>query len=113
MDMRQYEIWWAQLGEENEGSEKQGMRPVVVLSNDICNSHSPLITIAPITSNIKRVYPTNVRLHRGEGGLTKEAKVCCEQIRTIDKNRVTFMLGSLCDKRIEEIKKSIRFTLGL
>lgn len=113
MEYHQYEIWWAQLGEDNEGSEKNGLRPVIVLSNDICNKTSPLITIAPITSNIRRMYRTNVRLHRGEGGLTKEAKVCCEQIRTIDKERVTFFMGTLCNKRVVEIKEAIKFTLGI
>lgn len=113
MEYYRGEIWWARMGEDNEGSEKNGLRPVVILSNDACNKTSPLITVAPITSSIRKVYSTNVRLHNGEGGLTRETKVCCEQIRAIDKERITFYVGTLPKSRMELIEKAIKFALGM
>lgn len=110
------EIWWAQLGNINDtvGSEKSGTRPVVVLTNNHHNnSKSTLITIAPMTSQTKRVCAYDLLIKQGESNLRKEGKICCDQIRTIDKERLTFFIGALSDKRMVELDEILKKMLGV
>lgn len=78
-----------------KGSEQGGTRPVLVLSNDIGNYYSSLITIAPITSQLKKTQqPTHVMLDNVRG-LSTESMVCLEQIHAIDKMRILRYLGKI------------------
>lgn len=82
------EIFLANL-EPIQGSEQGGIRPVLILQNDISNKHSPVTIIAAITSKIfEKEFPTNIKLFKQESGLKIDSTVLLNQIRTIDKKRL-------------------------
>jgi len=96
-----------------KGCEQGGTRPVLVLSNDIGNFFSPLITIAPITSHLKKLdLPTHVLL-KDVRGLTTDSVVCLEQIKGIDKLRVLKYLGKISKEQMEEVEEAAMESLGM
>ena len=110
------EIWWARLGDINDtvGSEKAGIRPVVIVSNDLQNcGKTTLITIVPMTSQVHKLYPYDVLVKQGESNLRKAGKICCDQIRTIDKERLTFFIGALSANKLIELNNTIKHVLGV
>ena len=79
---------------EGKGSEQSGVRPCVVIQNDIGNRYSPTIIVATITSSTSKAkLPTHIEINE-RSGLDKPSIVLCEQIRTIDKQRVVGFLGT-------------------
>src|SRR4030042_3802477 len=77
------------------GAEAKKTRPAVVVSNDINNAHSPIISIAPITSNVTKVYSFEVEIPTGTAGLRTRSKVMVNQTRAVDKIRLINRLGQL------------------
>lgn len=94
------------------GSEQAGLRPGLVIQNDIGNKFSPTTIIASITT-AERTYPFAVHLKAKEGGLSHDSIVNLSQILTIDKERLKNKLGSLNAKRMKEVDKAILISLGL
>ena len=93
----QYDIWFADLKGEENSCVQYGKRPVLIVSNDIANRYSPVVTIVPLTSKQKKKYlPTHVKLF--PVGLLYPSTALCEQIQTIDKARLSNKLTSLTDK---------------
>lgn len=87
-----YEIWQASLPIDKGSHVQGGSRPVVVVSNNMANAHSPVITVVPLTSNTRKNHlPTHVLLV--ESGLPVISLALCEQILTIDKSRLTRRIG--------------------
>ena len=109
---RRGDIFVADLG-EGIGSEQQGIRPVVVIQNDIGNLHCPTVIVAPMTSQgfKKHDLPTHCFLDQIEG-LSEPSMAILEQIRTIDKKRLAEKLGHLTDTQMEEINQGILVSLG-
>ena len=102
------------------GSEANKVRPAVVVSNDGANRAAErfgrgVITVAPVTSNIAKVYPFQVRLpsDRTETGLTAESKIQVEQIRAVDVTRVGRLLGRLPASLREPLREALAIHLGL
>jgi mRNA interferase MazF len=89
------------------GSEVGKTRPAVVLQNDLANRSSPTITVVPISSRVDRVFPFQVRISAGEGGLGHESKALCEQIRTVARARLVQYLGHLPSERLQEIRAAL------
>jgi mRNA interferase MazF len=89
------------------GSEIGKTRPVVVVQNDLANRSSPTVTIVPISSSTERVFPFQIRIPAGEGGLSRESKALCEQIRTVGRERFTQCLGQLSAERMKEIRAAL------
>lgn len=89
------------------GSEVGKMRPAVVLQNDLANRSSQTVTVVPISSQIERVFPFQVRIPNGEGGLERPSKALCEQIRTVSRNRLVRLLGQLPSERLQEIRLAL------
>jgi mRNA interferase MazF len=89
------------------GSEVGKTRPAVVLQNDLANRSSPTITVIPVTSTVERVFPFQVLIPAGEGGLERESKALCEQIRTLSRGRLLERLGRLPPERLEEIRTAL------
>lgn len=89
------------------GSEVGKRRPAIVLQNELANRSSPTVTVIPISSKVGRVYPFQVRLAAGEGGLPRESKALCEQIRTVSRERIGERLGRLPQDRIEELRAAL------
>lgn len=95
------------------GAEQGGIRPVIVLQNNIGNQHSPTLIVAAMTKEIKRTdLPTHVYI-RPTGNLKKPSIVVLEQIRTIDKSRIHRYVGRLSPMQMNLIDRGIRKSLGL
>ncbi len=95
------------------GKEIQKTRPVIIVSNDVSNTHSDLVTVVPITSQkLSKVYPFEVLLPDNIG-LSKSSKAKANQIRTIDKSRLTKKVGRLDVNTTGEINRAIKVHLDL
>ena len=94
------------------GSEQGGVRPVVVIQNDLGNQHSPTVIVAPVTSQKKRGLPTHVRVTPPEGGLTKPSVILAEQVRTLEKARLSEYLGTLSEPVMERVTKALGIAMG-
>jgi mRNA interferase MazF len=97
------------------GSEIQKTRPAVVVQNDIANHASPITIIAAITSHGegRRIYPTDVPVRAGEGGLTSPSVVLLNQLRSVDRSRLIRRLGSLKPDTMKRINQALAISLGL
>jgi mRNA interferase MazF len=106
------DIYYADLSPVT-GSEQGGLRPVIVIQNDKGNQHSPTVIVAAITSNIKKTkLPTHIVLPEIEG-LSKRSIVLLEQIRTIDKSRLSNKIGSIDGEYMHKINEAILISLGI
>jgi mRNA interferase MazF len=92
------------------GHEVKKARPAVVITNDINNEFSPVLTVIPLSSNVSRVYPFEVFLPASEEGvgLTKDSKIMVNQIRTVDKKRLIKKLSTISLDIIKEIESAIK-----
>lgn len=95
------------------GSEQGGVRPVLVVQNDVGNKYSPTIIVAAITSQNKAKLPTHIELAATQGGLSKNSVVLLEQLRTIDKQRLKERIGSLNESQIPSINEALSVSLGI
>jgi len=111
--IRKGDIFYADLSPVI-GSEQGGVRPVLVVQNDIGNRYSPTIIIAAITSQINKAkLPTHVEISGDDYGLSKDSVLLLEQIRTIDKRRLGEKIGHVEDDIIEKVDEALRISLGL
>jgi len=97
------------------GREIKKSRPCVVIQNDIGNAHSSLTIVAAITdaAHVPKLYPVNLFVPRGEGGLAKDSVVLLNQIRTVDEIRFGKIYGKLSAALMKEIDKALRISLSL
>jgi len=94
------------------GSEQGGIRPAVIIQNDIGNKTSPVTIVAAITSKIfSKEYPTNVFLSKKKSKLSKDSTIMLNQIRTIDKKRIIKKVSSLNQEIMNRVDVAIRFSL--
>jgi mRNA interferase MazF len=94
------------------GSEQGGLRPVVIIQNNVGNRHAPTVIVAPITSQThKKPLPTHITFCGC--GLAKDSVMLMEQIRTIDKSRLKSKMGCLPIEKIEAVDMAIKVSLGL
>jgi mRNA interferase MazF len=112
--VRRGEVYFADLNPVT-GSEQGGLRPVLVLQNDVGNQHSPTTIVAAITSRIHKArLPTHVRLPKRErDGLTKDSVILLEQLRTVDKQRLCRKVATLDRLQMEEVNEALGISLGL
>ncbi len=94
------------------GSEQGGIRPVLVVQNDVGNFHSPTIIIAPISTAGKHYLPVHIRIGKS-GGLSRNSTVFLEQIRTIDRQRIRHYVGTLDGKMMRKVDDAIKNSLGV
>ena len=110
--IRRGELYYADLSPV-VGSEQGGIRPVLVLQNDVGNRYSPTIIAAAITSQIgKARLPTHVELAAERFGLPKDSVILLEQIRTLDKRRLKAKIGELDGVMMEKVNGSLLISLG-
>ena len=96
------------------GAEIRKTRPALVLQNDIANRYSPITIVAAITTRFEdRLYPTEVLLASGEGGMSVASVVLLNQIRSVDKQRLIKRLGVLRPLTMEEIDRALSICPGL
>ena len=111
--MKRGEIWFANL-DPARGSETAKRRPILIVSNDANNRGASTVTILPITSNVARVYPFEVALAKGSGGLSRASKIQAQQVRTISRERISGKrVGSLTDDQLGEVDAALRLHLAL
>jgi mRNA interferase MazF len=106
------EIYFVSL-DPTIGSEVGKTRPALVISNDVNNENADTVTVLPITSKTTTVYPFEVFLNKGDGGLSEDSKVKCNQIRTIDKKRLVKQIGLLDNALLKEVEKALLIHLGI
>lgn len=113
MSVRRGDIFYADLSPV-VGSEQGGLRPVLIIQNDVGNRHSPTVIAAAITSRLGKSHlPTHIDIHAGDVGLAKDSVVLLEQIRTIDKQRLKEKMGHLDDVVMNEVNSAIAVSFGL
>lgn len=96
------------------GSEQGGVRPVIIVQNNIGNKFSPTVIVAPITSKMNKAkLPTHIEVSAKQFGLEKDSVMLLEQIRTIDKMRLKEYIGAVDDKTIERVDQVLKISLSL
>lgn len=107
------EIYFAQLNPVI-GSEQGGIRPVLVVQNDIGNQYSPTTIILAITSQINKAkLPTHVELKAKTYGMERDSVILAEQIRTIDKTRLKQRIAVLNEETMNKVNQALSVSLGL
>ena len=110
-DIKRGELYYADLSPVI-GSEQGGIRPVLVVQNDVVNKYSPTVIVAAITSQINKAkIPTHIELGTSHG-LTKDSVLLLEQIRTLDKRRLKERIGVLDDKCMKSVNEALLISLG-
>ena len=96
------------------GSEQGGVRPVLIIQNDIGNKYSPIVIATAITSQINKAkMPTHIELSANEYGLSKDSVVLAEQIRTIDKRRLKEKIGHVDEQLMTRVNEALEISFGL
>jgi mRNA interferase MazF len=96
------------------GSEQGGIRPVIIIQNDVGNKYSPTVIVAAITSQINKAkLPTHVEISSEEYGLNKDSVVLLEQIRTLDKKRLKEKIGHMTDSDMKKVDEALSISVGL
>ncbi len=113
MDVRRGDIYYADLSPV-VGSEQGGMRPVLIVQNDVGNKYSPTVIAAAITSRkTKNPLPTHIRVKASGSGLQRDSIILLEQIRTLDKSRLRDRMGTLETPEMKKVDAALSVSFGL
>lgn len=113
MIVKRGDIYYANLSPAL-GSEQDGVRPVLIIQNDIGNRYSPTVIAAAITSQINKAkLPTHIEIYAEKFGLDRDSVILLEQIRTIDKQRLKEKIGRLSDELMLKVDKALFISFGL
>ena len=113
MTVKRGDIYYADLSPVI-GSEQGGLRPVLIIQNDVGNRYSPTVIAAAITSRMgKTRLPTHIDIYAEKAGLAKDSVILLEQIRTLDKQRLKEKMGHLDDGMMNEVNNAIAVSFGL
>ncbi len=113
MNIKRGDIYYADLSPVI-GSEQGGIRPVLIVQNDVGNRFSPTVIAAAITSQqTKAKLPTHIAIGAQTSGLSKDSVVLLEQVRTIDKRRLKEKMGTVSENSMKEINTAISVSFGL
>ncbi len=113
MSIKKGDLYFADLSPVM-GSEQGGVRPVLVVQNDVGNKYSPTIIVAAVTSRKNKAdLPTHVNIAAEGSGLTKNSVVLMEQLRTIDKRRLKERIGTIDKSRLPEVNEALSVSLGI
>ena len=112
--MKRGEVYDARL-DPVEGSEQGGTRPVIIVSRDAINAHSPVVLAVPCTTyqSGKRVYSTQVLIQTPGGGLTKDYIAMADQMRVLSKTRLSRLRGTLSNEKIQQLNRALLIALDL
>ncbi len=112
-NIRRGDIYFADL-RPVVGSEQGGIRPVLIIQNDVGNRHSPTVIAAAITSQMNKArLPTHIELSASSYGLTRDSVILLEQIRTIDKRRLLEKMGRLDKSAMAEVDSALAVSFGI
>jgi len=113
LNVKRGDVYFADLSPV-VGSEQGGVRPVLVIQNDIGNRFSPTVIVAAITAQIQKAkLPTHVEIDAKRYGFERDSVILLEQIRTIDKQRLTDKITHLDDEMMEKVDEALQISLGL
>ncbi len=113
MSVKRGDIYYADLSPV-VGSEQGGLRPVLIIQNDIGNRYSPTVIAAAITSRMSKTHlPTHIDIYAEKAGLAKDSVVLLEQIRTLDKRRLKEKMGHLDEESMGSVNSAIAISFGL
>ena len=113
MEIKRGDIFLVDL-EPARGSEQGGVRPSLIMQNNIGNKFSPTTIIAPITSKkFSKEFPTNVKLSKEDSGLDRDSMILLNQIATIDKSRIKKRISNLDSFIMDKVDMAIKISLGL
>jgi mRNA interferase MazF len=113
MAVKRGDIYYADLSPV-VGSEQGGIRPVLIVQNDVGNKYSPTIIISAITSQINKAkLPTHIEISSDEYGLNKDSVILLEQVRTIDKRRLKEKIGHINDELMSRVNDGLMISFGL
>ncbi len=113
MNVKRGDIYYADLSPV-VGSEQGGVRPVLIVQNDVGNKYSPTVIAAAITSQQEKSrLPTHISVNGNQCGLSKDSVVLLEQVRTIDKQRLKERMGNLSVTDMNKINKALTVSFGL
>lgn len=113
MTIKRGDIFYADLSPV-VGSEQGGLRPVLIVQNDVGNRYSPTVIAAAITSRLgKAKLPTHIDVYAERFGLVKDSVILLEQIRTIDKTRLREKMGHIDDVLMQRVNNAITISFGL
>lgn len=116
MKIKRGNILYVNMSDEYEGSIQGGMRPVVVVSNNQANKHSPVITVVPLTSRTykKKYLPTHVLIKEEHcPGLGRDSVALCEQILPLDRKDIIEYVGEVDKKMMKKITKAVQIQVGV
>ena len=112
MTIKRGDLYYADLSPV-VGSEQGGIRPVLVVQNDVGNKYSPTVIAAAVTSKINKAkLPTHIELPSESYGLARDSVILLEQIRTLDKRRLKERIGELNELTMSKVDKAILISLG-
>lgn len=111
-EIKRGEIYWVNWNPAR-GSEQSGLRPALIIQNDIGNKYSPTTIVAALTTALAKPYPFTVKVTAKESGLPKGSTINLAVIMTIDKNRLTDKCGGLSEARMTEVNEAIKVSLGI
>lgn len=113
MSVRRGDIYYADLSPV-VGSEQGGLRPVLIIQNDVGNKYSPTVIAAAITSRMSKArLPTHIDVYADRVGLQKDSVILLEQIRTLDKRRLKEKMGHLDEEMMDHVNTAIAISFGL
>jgi len=113
MNIKRGDIYYADLSPVI-GSEQGGLRPVLIVQNDVGNRYSPTVIAAAITSKMSKTkLPTHIDISGQNAGLSKDSVILLEQVRTIDKQRLKEKMGHLDDSTMNHVNNAIQVSFGL
>lgn len=113
MSVKRGDIYYADLSPV-VGSEQGGLRPVLIIQNDVGNRYSPTVIAAAITSRMSKTkLPTHIDIYADKVGLAKDSVVLLEQVRTLDKRRLKEKMGHLDESMMRDINRAIAVSFGL
>ena len=113
MNVKRGDIYYADLSPV-VGSEQGGLRPVLIIQNDIGNRYSPTVIAAAITSRMeKNKLPTHIEVYAARVGLPRDSVILLEQIRTLDKRRLRERIGHLGEEEMQRVNEAISVSFGL
>ncbi len=113
MEIKKGDIFYADLG-ETKGCEQRGIRPVVIIQNNIGNKFSPTVIVAAITSSTKKeALPVHVEINVDDSKLPSKSVILLEQIRTIDKARLVSKISNLNENILNKIDETIKISLAI
>lgn len=112
ISIKRGDIYYADLSPV-VGSEQGGVRPVLIIQNDVGNRFSPTVIVAAITSQSKTNMPTHIKLNSRSTGLSKNSVVLLEQVRTIDKHRLKERVGHIDYSTMEQVNCALGVSFGI